>query len=165
MLQKILLTKLALLMSLSAAEYKALSDSELKEKLTDLQYFVTQKHGTEKPYQNEYWDNKKAGIYVDITTGEPLFSSTDKYDSGTGWPSFTKPIDGVKLKESLDKRYGMRRTELKSPIGNAHLGHLFNDGPKQAGGLRYCINSASLKFIAKEDMQKEGYGHLLYLFN
>lgn len=147
----------------SKKEYKQLSDSELKEKLTPMQYKVTQNNGTEPAFRNEYWDNKKKGIYVDITTGEPLFSSKDKYDSGSGWPSFTKPIDGTDLTENTDTSHGMIRTEVRSKAGDAHLGHLFNDGPKDKGGMRYCINSASLKFIPKEDMVKEGYGHLIHL--
>lgn len=144
-------------------EYKQLSDEELKEKLTPMQYKVTQNNGTEPAFHNEYWDNKKKGIYVDITTGEPLFSSKDKYDSGSGWPSFTKPIDGTDLTENRDTSHGMIRTEVRSKAGDAHLGHLFNDGPRDKGGMRYCINSASLRFIPKEDMVKEGYGHLIHL--
>ncbi|RDU73837.1 peptide-methionine (R)-S-oxide reductase [Helicobacter aurati] len=147
----------------SPQNYRALNDSELRERLTDMQYNVTQRNATEPAFRNEYWDNHAKGIYVDITTGEPLFSSRDKFDSGSGWPSFTKPINGTNLKENVDRSYGMTRTEVRSEIGNAHLGHLFNDGPKDKGGLRYCINSASLRFIPKEDMEKEGYGHLLYL--
>lgn len=144
-------------------EYKQMSDSELKATLTDMQYKVTRKNGTEPPFRNEYWDNKRKGIYVDITTGEPLFSSKDKYDSGSGWPSFTKPIDGTDLTENTDTSHGMIRTEVRSKAGDAHLGHLFNDGPRDKGGMRYCINSASLRFIPKEDMVKEGYGHLIHL--
>ncbi|RDU59154.1 peptide-methionine (R)-S-oxide reductase [Helicobacter sp. MIT 14-3879] len=143
--------------------YQTLSDAELKRNLTDLQYNVTQKNATEPAFRNEYCDNHAKGIYVDITTGEPLFSSRDKFDSGSGWPSFTQPISGTNLKENIDKSYGMIRTEVRSEVGNAHLGHLFNDGPKEKGGLRYCINSASLRFIPKEEMIKEGYGHLLPL--
>lgn len=144
-------------------EYKQLTDEELKAQLTPMQYKVTQNNGTEPAFHNEYWDNKKKGIYVDITTGEPLFSSKDKYDSGSGWPSFTKPIDGTDLTENRDTSHGMIRTEVRSKAGDAHLGHLFNDGPKDKGGMRYCINSASLRFIPKEDMIKEGYGHLIHL--
>ena len=143
--------------------YQAKSDTELRKNLTDLQYHVTQKNGTEPAFRNEYWDNHKKGIYVDITTGEPLFSSKDKFDSGTGWPSFTQPIAGTRLQEHTDRSFGMLRTEVRSTAGNAHLGHLFDDGPKDKGGMRYCINSASLRFIPKEDMEKEGYGHLLHL--
>lgn len=144
-------------------DYQAPSDTELRKNLTDLQYHVTQKNGTEPAFRNEYWDNHKKGIYVDITTGEPLFSSKDKFDSGTGWPSFTQPIAGTRLQEHTDKSFGMIRTEVRSHAGNAHLGHLFDDGPKEAGGMRYCINSASLRFVPKEEMEKEGYGHLLHL--
>lgn len=144
-------------------EYKQLTDEELKSQLTPMQYKVTQNNGTEPAFRNEYWDNKRKGIYVDITTGEPLFSSKDKYDSGSGWPSFTKPIEGTDLTENRDTSHGMIRTEVRSKAGDAHLGHLFNDGPKDKGGMRYCINSASLRFIPKEDMIKEGYGHLIHL--
>ncbi len=144
-------------------EYPAPSKAELKNTLTDMQYNVTQNNGTEPPFRNEYWNNKKKGIYVDITTGEPLFSSKDKYDSGSGWPSFTKPINGTDLQENRDTSHGMIRTEVRSKAGDAHLGHVFNDGPKDKGGMRYCINSASLKFIPKEEMEAQGYGHLIHL--
>jgi methionine-R-sulfoxide reductase len=132
--------------------------------LSNLQKYVTQENGTEAPFQNEYWNNKKEGIYVDITSGEPLFSSSDKYDSGTGWPSFTKPIDKEFLTKKTDQSHGMTRVEVRSKNANSHLGHLFEDGPKDKGGMRYCINSASLKFIAKEDLKKEGYEEYLSLF-
>lgn len=132
--------------------------------LTELQQYVTMQNGTEKAFDNEYWNNKKEGIYVDVITKKPLFSSTDKYDSGTGWPSFTKPIDEKMLQSKTDKSYGMIRTEVKSSSSNAHLGHVFGDGPKDKGGNRFCINSASLKFIPKEDLEKEGYSEYLELF-
>lgn len=144
--------------------YTKPSDDEIKEMLTPLQYKVTQEGGTERAFQNEYWDNKESGIYVDIVTGEPLFSSKDKYKSGTGWPSFTKPIEMGIIKEEEDNKLFVTRTEIKSLIGDSHLGHVFNDGPIDKGGLRYCVNSAALKFIAEEDMEEMGYGHLLYLF-
>jgi peptide methionine sulfoxide reductase msrA/msrB len=146
-------------------DYKAPEANELRQKLTEAQYEVTQNSATEPPFHNEYWDFYKPGIYVDITTGEPLFASSDKFESGCGWPSFSKPIDPNVIKERLDTSYGMKRTEVRSRIGNAHLGHVFNDGPKESGGLRYCINSASLRFVPKEDMEKEGYGYLLDLID
>lgn len=145
------------------SEYIIPDKSKLKALLTDMQFNVTQNNGTEPPFRNEYWNNKAKGIYVDITTGEPLFSSKDKYDSGSGWPSFTKVINGTELQERSDTSHGMTRIEVRSKIGNAHLGHLFNDGPKDKGGMRYCINSASLKFIPKEEMEAKGYGYLLHL--
>lgn len=146
------------------ADYKKPSDDELKKKLSPLQYQVTQHDGTEQPFNNAYWDNKREGIYVDVTTGEPLFSSTDKYDSGTGWPSFTKPIEQNALVEKEDKKLFMKRTEVRSKSGNSHLGHVFDDGPKDKGGLRFCMNSAAMRFVPKEDLEKEGYGKYLQLF-
>lgn len=137
---------------------------ELKDKLTKLQYEVTQDCATEKPFDNEYWDNKAAGIYVDIVSGEALFSSTDKFDSGTGWPSFTKPLIHDNLTEYEDFSYGMRRVELKSKLAGSHLGHVFPDGPAPTG-TRYCINSASLKFIPVDKLAEEGYSQFIKLFN
>ncbi|HXH75876.1 MAG TPA: peptide-methionine (R)-S-oxide reductase MsrB [Bacteriovoracaceae bacterium] len=130
--------------------------------LTDLQRKVTKENGTEPPFRNEYWDNKKDGIYIDITNGEPLFTSLDKYDSGTGWPSFTKGINDSSLTKKID--HDGSRTEVRSKKGDSHLGHVFNDGPVIRGGKRYCINSASLKFIPVEEMEKNGYGKYLHLF-
>ena len=136
-------------------------EAQLKESLTPLQFDVTQKEGTESAFQNEYYDSKQTGIYVDIVSGEPLFSSKDKYDSGTGWPSFVQPIDknNVTLKE--DTKIFTTRTEVRSKIADSHLGHLFQDGPAERGGLRYCMNSASMRFIPLEDMEKEGYGEYI----
>ena len=145
--------------------YKKPSDATLRNKLSPEQYAVTQNNATEPPFHNEYWDETREGIYVDITTGEPLFVSTDKFDSGCGWPSFTKPIDNTLVKELTDTTHEMIRTEVRSKTGNAHLGHVFPDGPADKGGLRYCINSASLKFIPKEKMAAEGYGHYLKLLD
>jgi len=139
--------------------------AELKNLLTPLQYEVTQNAATERPFKNEYWDNFDAGVYVDITSNEPLFVSTDKFESGCGWPSFSKPIDASLLDERVDKAFGMDRTEVKSAVGDAHLGHVFDDGPREKGGLRYCINSASLRFVPKARMAEEGYGAWLHLFD
>lgn len=137
---------------------------QLRQKLTPMQFEVTQNNGTEPPFHNEFWDHKQEGIYVDIVSGEPLFSSLDKFDSNCGWPSFTAPIMQKAVTEHLDQTHGMIRTEVRSKEGDSHLGHVFEDGPRDRGGLRYCINSAALRFIPKEDLEKEGYGELLSLF-
>lgn len=143
--------------------YQKPNDTVLREMLTPLQYQVTQNNATERPYDNEYDQETRQGIYVDITTGEPLFISSDKFQSGCGWPSFSKPIQGSLITEITDKTHGMVRTEVRSTTGDAHLGHVFEDGPKDKGGLRYCINSASLKFIPKEEMKRAGYEKYLPL--
>lgn len=149
-----------LLMSKDSKSFEKPNAEELKNKLSDLQYAVTQKDATEAPFNNEYWDNKKAGIYVDVVTGEPLFTSTDKYDSGSGWPSFTKPISKEALVEKEDWKLFVKRVEVRSKKGNSHLGHVFPDGPGPEG-LRYCMNSAAMRFIPKDQMEKEGYGQYI----
>ena len=137
---------------------------EALSRLSPEQYRVTQRGGTERPFENEYWDNKEPGIYVDVVSGEPLFASPDKYDSKSGWPSFTKPIESENVVEKHDATHGMVRTEVRSMHGDSHLGHVFDDGPRDAGGLRYCINSASLRFIPLDKLESEGYGKYRKLF-
>jgi peptide methionine sulfoxide reductase msrA/msrB len=136
----------------------------LKGKLTPMQYEVTQNNGTEPPFENEYWDNTEEGLYVDIVSGKPLFSSREQFQSGCGWPSFTKPLEKEEVEEKMDITHRMVRTEVRSKSGDSHLGHVFEDGPQEEGGLRYCINSAALRFIRKEDLEKEGYGEYRKLF-
>lgn len=145
----------------TAPAYRKKSDEELRRILTPEQFAVTRNNATEPAFRNEYFNNDKPGIYVDVTTGEPLFLSTDKFDSGCGWPSFSRPIKGELIQEKQDLSHGMHRTEVRSKTGDAHLGHVFTDGPKDRGGLRYCINSASLKFIPEQDMEAQGYGKYL----
>jgi len=145
-------------------EYKKPDEKTLRGQLNDVQYRVTQQDATEPPFENAYWDNKKAGIYVDIVSGEPLFSSLDKFDAHCGWPSFTQPLQAENLLEKVDTQLFATRTEVRSAVADSHLGHVFEDGPAP-GGLRYCINSASLRFITLEDMAEQGYQSLLYLFD
>lgn len=144
-------------------EFKKPSEAEIRKQLTSLQYEVTQHEGTEPPFSNAYWNNKREGIYVDIVSGEPLFSSLDKYDSGTGWPSFTQPLDPENIVTHTDFKLFLPRTEVRSKLAGSHLGHVFGDGPTPTG-LRYCLNSASLKFVPLEQMEEEGYGGYLALF-
>lgn len=138
--------------------------NERLKQLTDMQYHVTQNQGTEPPFRNEYHDVFEEGIYVDIISGKPLFSSTDKFDAGCGWPSFSKPIDAPEVTEHFDTTHGMRRVEVRSKTADSHLGHVFPDGPREMGGLRYCINSAALRFVPVMDLEKEGYAEYLSLF-
>jgi len=144
--------------------YTKRSKEELKKMLTQVQFETTQENGTERSFENEYWNNKEEGLYVDITSGEPLFTSIDKFDSGCGWPSFTKSVEDENVKENKDITHGMLRTEVRSKYGDSHLGHLFTDGPRAQGGLRYCINSAALKFIPIDKLENEGYADYLELF-
>lgn len=144
-------------------EYK--KSSKAVEQLTPEQHYVTQQCGTEPPFDNAYWDNEATGLYVDIVSGEPLFASVDKFDSGTGWPSFTRPVTTANITEHVDDSLGMRRIEVRSVQGDSHLGHVFPDGPAEAGGLRYCINSASLRFIPVDELDTEGYAEFKKLFS
>ncbi len=145
-------------------KYTKPNDEELRQKLTPMQYDVTQKDGTEPPHRNEYWDNKEEGLYVDIVSGEPLFSSFEKFDSSCGWASFYKPLEAENFIEKVDSKFGMRRTEVRSKNADSHLGHVFNDGPRELGGMRYCMNSASMRFIPVGKLEEEGYGEYLSLF-
>jgi peptide-methionine (R)-S-oxide reductase len=138
--------------------------TEAISRLSPEQYEVTQRNGTEHPFKNAFWNNKEAGLYVDVVSGEPLFTSMDKFDSGCGWPSFTKPIEEKNVVENVDTTYGMKRTEVRSTAADSHLGHVFPDGPREAGGLRYCINSAALRFIPVDQLEAEGYGSYSKLF-
>ncbi|MFW2178210.1 MULTISPECIES: peptide-methionine (R)-S-oxide reductase MsrB [unclassified Moraxella] len=146
-----------------ASDYQKPSEAEIKANLTDEQYYVTQHSGTERPFSHEYDHQFDKGIYVDIVSGEPLFASSDKYDSGCGWPAFSKPIDPAVIEEYFDESHGMRRTEVRSRVADSHLGHVFNDGRPELGGMRYCINGASLRFIPLEQMVEQGYEALVDL--
>ncbi|ALW88087.1 peptide-methionine (R)-S-oxide reductase MsrB [Deinococcus actinosclerus] len=141
------------------------SDAELRERLTPMQYSVTQHEGTERAFTGEYWDHTEEGIYVDVVSGEPLFSSLDKYDAGCGWPSFTRPIPSVTLTENTDYKIGYARTEVRSAVADSHLGHVFPDGPREHGGLRYCINSAAMRFVPVSELEAQGYGEYRQLFS
>src|SRR5258705_9255568 len=145
-------------------DYSKPSDDELRTQLSAEQYKVTQHEGTERPFNNAFWDNKKPGIYVDVVSGEPLFTSLDKYDSGTGWPSFTKPVDATNVMERRESGHRLFGVEVRSAHGDSHLGHVFDDGPPEAGGLRYCMNSAALRFVDRDDLEREGYGEYRKLF-
>ena len=149
--------------NIDTQKYVRPSEAEIKANLTDEQYYVTQQNGTERPFSHEYDHQFERGIYVDIVSGEPLFSSSDKYDSGCGWPAFSRPIDTAVINELFDDSHGMRRTEVRSRVGDSHLGHVFNDGLPELGGMRYCINGASLRFIPLNEMEQEGYGDLIGL--
>ena len=140
-------------------------NAETISQLTPRQYEITQERGTEPAFDNEFWDHKEAGLYVDVVSGEPLFASTKKYDSGCGWPSFTAPLEAANVAENEERSHGMIRTEVRSTHGNSHLGHLFSDGPTDEGGLRYCINSAALRFVPYQDLEAEGYGEYVKVFD
>ena len=144
-------------------DYTKPSDEELRKKLTPMQYEVTQNDGTEPPHRNEYWDNKETGLYVDVVSGEPLFSSFEKFDSSCGWASFDRPLEAENFVEKTDNKFGMRRTEVRSKNADSHLGHTFNDGPTETG-MRYCMNSASMRFVPVDKLEDEGYGEYLSLF-
>ncbi|MEM6780349.1 MAG: peptide-methionine (R)-S-oxide reductase MsrB [Pseudomonadota bacterium] len=161
---RILLTITALSGLVAISGYSLAGTNHMDKKLTPMQEYVTQHDGTEPPFKNEYWDHKEPGIYVDIISGEPLFSSTDKFDSGTGWPSFTQPIDKAMVAKEEDTSHGMVRTEVRSSGSDSHLGHVFPDGPKDKGGMRYCINSAALDFIPVAELEERGYEKYLVLF-